>query len=306
MLKEWRLGQRYLLWVVWWLLWGGWAGGCRWLQPAPPVERSLLASRQLTRQALSALGQQRWEEAVNLAQQAVQTCSADLHARQVYAEALWAKGFRAEAIRQMEELIRLAPEDADLQARMAQMQLALGHLAQARQYANQAIERNPQLPEAWTVRARVARQLGDLRSALADYHRALVYVPNHQEILLEVADLYRAMQQPERALATLHRLADTYAPGEEPSELLYLQALTYSELGRFQEAVDLLRLAIQRGRASADWLYQLAQLQMAAGQLAQAHQSLRQALALDPAHQGSRELLGRLESLQAVQNAMLR
>ncbi|MCS7305339.1 MAG: tetratricopeptide repeat protein [Thermoguttaceae bacterium] len=301
-LKPAPLNGRHFLWIVWLLLGGVCGGGCRWLRPALPVEETLLASRQLSRQAMEALAQRRWEEALSLAQQAVQTCSADLDARQLYAEALWAKGLRAEAIRQMEELVGRVPEEARLHARMAQMQWALGRFGEARQYANQAIERNPQLPEAWLVRARVARELGDLRSALADYQRALAYAPNHREVLLEMAELYRALQQPDRALATLHQLADTYAPGEEPAQLLYLQGVVYSELGRYQEAAEQLRLAIQRERPCADWLYELARAQVAAGQWGLAQHSLRQALALEPGHRGSLELLQRLESVEAAQN----
>jgi len=300
------LDRGYFRYTGWVLLGLVWAGGCRLLQPASPVERTLLTSRQLTRQAMAALAQQQWDEAVGLAGQAVETCSADVDARQVYAEALWAKGLRQEAIAQMAQLIQLAPEDAWVQARMAQMELELGRLVQARQYANQALERNPQLTEAWIVRARVARHLGDFRAALADYQRALAYAPNQREVLLEVAELYRATKQPDRALAALHRLADTYAPGEEPAQLLYLQGLTYIELGRYPEAAEQLALAIQRGGASADWLYQLAQAQAAARQWSQADQTLRQALALDPTHRGSRELLNRLESLRAAQNPLPR
>ena len=304
--KELPLDWGYSRYTGWVLLGLVWAGGCRWHQPALPVERSLLTSRQLTRQAMAALAQQQWDEAVDLAGQAVQTCSADVDARQVYAEALWAKGLRQEAIAQMEELVQLAPEDATVQARIAQMQLELGRVVLARQYANQAIERNPQMPEAWVVRARVARHLGDFRAALADYQRALAYAPNDREVLLEVAEIYRVAGQPDRALAALQRLADTYAPGEEPPQILYLQGLTYSELERYQEAAEQLALAIQRAGASADWLYQLAQAQAAAGQWTQAEQSLRQALELDPTHRGIWELLNRLESLRAAQNPLSR
>lgn len=275
--------------------------GCRLLHPPQPVEKVLLASRQLSRQALSALSQQQWDQALAFSEQAVKTCPADLDARHVYAEALWANGRREEAVQQLEEVLRLAPEDAVIYARMAEMHLVLGRIGLARQYANQAIERNPQLTEAWVVRARTAREVGDFRSALADYHRALTYTPHHPEVLLEVAEVYRAMNQPDRALATLHRLADTYSPGEEPPQVLYLQGLAYLSLNRAQEAAEVLALAIQRGGASADGLYQLAQAEAATGQLLRAQQTLQQALALDPNHAPSRQLLAQLESVHPVQ-----
>jgi len=275
--------------------------GCRLLHPTQPVEKTLLASRQLSRQAVAALGQQQWDQALAFSEQAVHTCPADLDARQVYAEALWAKGQRQEALRQLEEVSRLASEDAAIPARMAEMQLAMGQIHLARQYANRAIELNPQLPDAWVVRARVAQQVGDFRSALADYHRALSYAPNQPEVLLEIAEVYRAANQPDRALATLHRLADTYSPGEEPPQIFYLQGLAYLALNRPQDAVEALSLAIQRGGPSAEWLYQLAQAEAATGRLRRAQQTLQHALALDPNHAPSRELFSQLESVQPVQ-----
>ncbi len=289
-------------WIIALLVGGVVVGsGCRLLRPHEPVQASLVTSRQLTRQAWSALAQEQLDQALAFSKQAVETCSADLDARQVYAEALWAKGLRQEALKELQEVIRLAPKDAQVQARMAEMYLALGQIALARQYANQAIELNPQLTEAWVVRARVARVKGDFRSALADYHRALAYVPNHPEILLEVAEVYRATDQPDRALATLHRLADTYPPGEEPPQVLYLQGLAYSALNRPQEAAEVLALAIQRGGPSADWLYQLAQAEAASGRLLRAQQTLHQALALQPDHPPSQQLLNQLESVQPTQ-----
>ena len=50
-------------------------------------------------------------------------------------------------------------------------------------------------------------------------------------MLREVAELYRQLNQPERALQTLQLLAETYSPGEEPADCLYLTGLAYVALG---------------------------------------------------------------------------
>lgn len=271
-------------------------GGCRLWQPAQPGEKSLLASRQLTRQAIAALEQHQWDEGLRLAREAVQTCPPDVDARLVYGEALWAKGLREEAIRELEEVAQLTGEDAGVEARLGEMYLAVGQIDRAREHANRAIELAPQDPRGWVVRARIARRSGDFPAALADYQRAVAYVPHQPEWLLEVAELYRAMGQPERALATLHQLADTYSPGEEPPQLIYLQGVTYLALNRPQEAAELLAQAIQQAGPCADWLYQLARAQAAAGRVRSAEQTLRQALRLEPQHHASRQLLAQLHS----------
>ena len=50
---------------------------------------------------------------------------------------------------------------------------------------------------------------GNSQQALADFFRALGYVPHDQQILLEVAELYRQANKPQQALETLQNLADT-------------------------------------------------------------------------------------------------
>ena len=90
------------------------------------------------------------------------------------------------------------------------------------------------------------RAAGQPREALADYLRALSYAPNDRAILREIAELHRQLNQPERALQTLQTLADTYPPGEEPGQVLYLMGLAYVALGRYDDGVESLSAAVTR------------------------------------------------------------
>ncbi len=211
--------------------------GCRLPGREGPVPKSLATCRQLSQQGIAAAERGQQKQAESLLKQAVEVCPVDPEARRHYAEALWRRGARREAIAQLEEAGRLAGQDVTLLVRLAEMHLALGQRQLARQTAEQAIDLDPELSSAWAIRGRVTHAEGQARQALADFHRALGYAPDNRQVLLEIAELYRELNQPQRALATLHSLADTYSPGEEPQEVLHLMGLAYAALGRHEDAV---------------------------------------------------------------------
>jgi len=227
---------------------------------------------------------------------AIQSCPADPEARRHYAEVLWQRGAREEAIAQLEQADRLAGEDPGLRVRLAELYLAAGRLEMARKTVEQALDLNPKLHSAWAIRGRLMRAAGEARPALADYHRALAYAPDDRQIRLEVAQLYQELQQPQDALTVLQSLADTYPPGEEPQQVLYLLGLNYTAVGRYDEGVSSLSLAALRGKPSAEILWRLAEAQSRAGQVSEAHAAARQALDLDPNHAPCRQLMDRLQT----------
>ncbi len=269
--------------------------GCRLPGREGPVSRALVSSRQLSQQGVAAIERGRWDQAEPLLAQAVEQCPFDPDARRHYGEALWHGGEREQAVSQLEEAIRLAPDDAALHVLLAQRQLAMGHGELARQTANYAIDLEPTLAGAWAIRGRVLRADGRARLALADCHRALGLAPGDGTIQLEIAQLHQELNQPRRALAALQTLADTYPSGEEPPQVLYLQGLAYSALERWDDAVQDLSAASVRGGPSVEVLSQLARAELSAGRRADAAATLREALLLDPEHGPSRELAGQLE-----------
>ncbi|MGO8688295.1 MAG: tetratricopeptide repeat protein [Thermoguttaceae bacterium] len=272
-------------------------GGCRIPGLGGPVSDSLAASRQLSQQGVAAQERGRQRDAERLLAKAVATCPTNAEAHRDYAECLWQRGARPEAMAQLQEACRLTPDDVALRVRQAEMHLVMGELALARASAEQAIALNPRLPAAWAAHGQVLRAAGDPRQALADYQRALGYVPFDQHVLLQVAELYRQMNQPQRALETLQNLADTYnTPAEEPQQVLYLMGLAYVALRRYDDGVQSFAAAAAHERPTPEILYQLAQAQWLAGHAAEAAATAQRALAMDPQHQPSRELLDRLAS----------
>lgn len=195
----------------------------------------------------------------------------------------------------MEEAAHYAGEDAVFWTRLAEMYLAANRVEAAGGSVQQALDLDPKLASAWAIRGGVMQASGQTRQALADYLRALRYSPGDRKILLEVGELYRQLDQPERALQTLQALADSYAPGEEPQEVLYLTGLAYNALGRYDDAVETLSAALLHNKPTPEILYQLGEAELLAGHPEEASTAVQQALAIQPQHQPSRELMNRVE-----------
>ena len=270
-------------------------GGCRLPGSDGPVPKSLAKCRQLSRQGIAAAERGQHQRAEKLLAEAVEACPVDPEARRHYAEMLWLRGARHEAIAQLEAVGKLA-DDATLRVRLAEMQLAMGRMPAARQSAEQALDLNPRLSAAWAIRGRVMRADGQLRQALADYHRSLAHAPDDPQILLEIAELHQQLNQPQRALVTLHSLAATYSPGEEPQKVLYLTGLAYLALGRHEDAVESLSSAAIREAPGPELLYRLAEAELLAGHPAEAAVAAQDALRILPNHRPSLNLLGHIET----------
>jgi tetratricopeptide (TPR) repeat protein len=283
-------GQKLTLCIMLALL-----AGCRLPGRDGPIPQSLTESRKLSRQGVAAMERGQQQQAETLLAKAVKVCPSDPEARRNYAETLLMHGSQTEAIAQMEEVARKGCEDATFWTRLAEMYLAAGRPDAAGQSVQQALDLDPKLASAWAVRGRAMRATGQPRQALADYLRALGYAPGDSKILMEVAELYHQLDQPERALQTLQVLADSYAPGEEPQQVLYLTGLAYSALGRPADAVESFSAALIRDKPTPEILFRLGEAELLAGRQDEALNAVQQALAIDPKHQPSRELLTRIE-----------
>ena len=276
--------------------------GCRLPGHEGPVSQSLAESRKLSREGVAAMENGQQKQALDILAKAVKACPADPEARRNYAETLWQHGSKKEAIAQMEEAAAYAGEDATFWTRLAEMYLDNGRIDAAAKSAQQALDLDSKLASAWAIHGGVLQALDQPRNALADYLRALRYSPSDRKILLRVAELYRQLEQPERALQTLQALADSYAPGEEPQQVLYLTGLAYTSLGRYNDAIESLSSALVRDKPTPEILCGLGEAELLAGRTDEAAAVAQQALAIQPRHQPSRELLNRVELARRPQD----
>ena len=270
------------------------AAGCRIPGYGGIKSRTVLTSRQLSQQGSSALYRQDWASAESLFSRAVAACPFDVDARGRYAETLWHRGAREEAIAQLVEATKIAPEDPRLLVLLAEYHLTAGQVNEARRDAEAAIDLEPKSCEAWTVRGRVMRQLGDNRQALADLHRALSYDPRNAQVLHDLAQTYLAAGEPQRALANLQSLLEFHPPGDEPSQLLFETGLAYARLGRYAEAIASYQIASARDPRNPEILFALSEAEMARGRTTEARQALEQAIARDPANPRYQQLWAKM------------
>lgn len=269
--------------------------GCRIPQFMDPAPKSLVESRQLAQRGMNAIEKNDLVAAEKLLVEAVDRCPICPDARRAYARTLWQQGRAEDALAQMDEALALSTDDPTLLNEAAGMRYTLGDLDRAMQHIQLALELDHHYSDAWRLRGRILQQQGLLNEALADYQRALQYAPNDQETLILVARLYSDMGRPHRALANLRHLQDQYDSGTEPQHLLYLLAANYSTTGRYSDAAVCLRQATRHGEATPEMYYRLAQVELASGNAIEAQRAAAQALAIEPLHAGSREILKEAE-----------
>jgi tetratricopeptide (TPR) repeat protein len=282
----------------------GSATGCRSLSKRGPNTESVAACRQLTQQGMNAMERADWKRAESLLARAVSACPADADARRQYAEALWHRGATAAALAQFEESRRLTGEDVSLTVRTGELYLAMGRTDDAKRMVDESLNLDPKFALAWALRGRVAAASGQTRQALADYQRSLGYAPENDDVALLVAETYRQLNEPDRALLALQAVADNHAAGEEPQQVMYLEGLALQALGRYEDAAQQFAQAARRDRPTAEILCHLAEAELQCGRPANAQASLQEALALEPGHAGSRALSLRMSPTAAQTKVM--
>ena len=170
------------------------------------------------------------------------------------AEALWHRQALSECLAQLEEARKLVETDPALAVRAGEVYAAAGQMQKAQSLADDALRLDPKHAAAWTLRGRVASATGQPRRALANYQRALGYEPDRQEIAILIAETYRQLNEPQRALVTLQAVSSKCAPGGEPQQVLYLEGMALTALGRYDEASQSLTQASRADRPSAEIL----------------------------------------------------
>jgi Flp pilus assembly protein TadD len=256
--------------------------GCQTLSRRGPIPRSVANCRQMTQQGRAAIERGDWTKAESLLGRATESCPVDSDARRFYAEALWQRGAREDALVQMRQAVENAPDDVALVLQYGQMQLDLGNVDDAWRAANRGLQLDPQLADAWRLRGRALRATGQLQGALANYQRGLALASSDRQLLWELAEVYQQMNQPERALVAVQSMLDLHSPGEEPASALKMQGCCLAKLGRHNDAADVLALACEKGTPSAELLGQLGKCQLVAGRFEAAQATFQQAQTLHP------------------------
>ena len=269
--------------------------GCNgWPWSEGAVPDSVAMCRELSQQAITSMEAERWKEAEGLLDRAVTACPIDPDARRYYAETLLNRGASSEALAQLEEAVRLTPNDTSLVIRAGEICYQMGDYERARRWAYEAINIDPTSADGWALSASIYRAEENPRKALSDFQRALGYRPEDPKLLVAVSEIYMSLGRPGRALLHLQNLSETYVSGEVPPIVLARKAHALTALGRYQEAAAHYRMACQQAPPSADGYYRLAQAELRAGEVRGAKIATEMALQVDPDHPLSVQLLNQL------------
>jgi tetratricopeptide (TPR) repeat protein len=279
--------------------------GCRTLNCQKPSDETIAQTRQLSLQGKDAQQKGRWDQAETYFSQAVQKSPNDERARCGYAESLWRRGAKDQAITHMVEAVKLSGDDPERLVQLGHMYLAQNNLPAATRQVDKAIAANKHSASAWALRGNIYRMSGQREEALAAYHRALSYQPHFPEVQVSLSEIYSQSHRPQRALATIQSLADQYPPGSVPANVLYRQGLVLRQLGRNHDAAECLATASQQGQPTPEVLCELAQCRLLTGDRANAMLAVRNALQLDPHHAGALQLQHEIASQQPALTAAL-
>jgi tetratricopeptide (TPR) repeat protein len=237
--------------------------GCRLIPRSGPVPQEVADARRLCNEGLSAADRKDLLRAEGLLEQAVKNCPTDVDARRHYADVLWQRGERMAAVTQIAEALRLSPGDTSLCIDGGRMYMELGLLDDADRLSREAVRVAPRSEKAWRLHGQVAQARGRPEEALADYHRALAIAPDDRELILDTAEIYRRLGRPQRALATLAILGESYPPNQTPPQVLALEGMAQEALDRPTDAIESYRQAVARGLESQDVVARLAKLEQA-------------------------------------------
>ena len=285
----------------------GAACGCRTLGVRRDESpKQVAAARQLTEQGMSAMDRGDWKRAETLLAKAVATSTTDVDAHRQYAEALLHRSAPqrgARSTRSSSTIGSRRPGAGGPRGRGA-----IGHrpTGAGLVVGRRGTAARSQIRAGLGGAGRIASAAGQSRQALAEYQRSLGYAPQCHEVAIQIAETYRQLNQPERALLTLQAVADDYSRDSVPQQVLYLQGLAMVALSRYGDAAATFGQAARAERPTAEILCHQAEAEMLAGRVPQAQSCVQEALAIDPNHAGSRVLAERVSAMAVVPRPPLR
>lgn len=261
-----------------------------------PATKDISMARSLSLRGAEALQQRKYEDAESLFVEALRRSPNDERAQWGYAEVLWQRDQRDSAVEHMAQAAALSGSNPDLLVRLGQMHLERGDLAKAKEFADAALRTRRTDATAWALKADVHRCAGQTEDAISCYQRAMVYRPDWPEVQVTIAELYRLTQRPQRALATLDRMADKRSETQVPPRSYLVRSQALADMGEREAAVMCLRNAAGRlAPDQSELLYEFAAQQFAMGDLVEARLCLGRVLQREPDHATAQQLQTELD-----------
>lgn len=266
------------------------ASGCHSLR-ARRQTRELSDARQSSLRGAEKLQQHKLDEAELLFADALRSSSADERAQAGMAEVLWQRNEWRKAIAHMNQAAIISGGSPDYLVRLGEMNLQQGNLDQALEQADAALDGQRRHAGAWALRGQVLQQRGELQAAMSCYHRTLSEQPHWPEVQVALAEIYRQLGRPQRALATLDCMTDGKSGEQISPQAWMLKGQAMADLGEASAAKQCLRKAAVRCRDDdTETILSLARLQMEFGDFVEARSSLGRVFRHDPYNPGALHL----------------
>ncbi len=301
------------------IVFGG--AGCLHRLKTRPLTPGIVQSRELCREASTAMELGQWDDAEKKMERAVKLNPKETDIRRHYAEVLWQQGKHKESLRQLDEATKIGKkegnEDETLSLSIAEKLLILGQTDGASRFAKKAIDLAPGGYKGWALHGKAEFDQGEnllqrgkeeqahkhYQRATADYYRALALLApgayETAEILSELAVLQTKMKQPQRALAIWQTLERQHRPNPLPISLIQGKAETLQEMGRIDEAVNTYLAAIETTPDNVELHVALADLQLKHGRFGDARVTMDRIHHLAPNHSELARLSEQMKYVQA-------
>lgn len=274
--------------------------GCHSLR-ARRQTRELSDARQSSLRGAEKLQQHKLDEAELLFADALRSSSADERAQAGMAEVLWQRNESRKAIAHMSQAAIISGGSPDYLVRLGEMNLQQGELDQALEQADAALDGQRRHAGAWALRGKVLQQRGELQAAMSCYHRTLSEQPHWPEVQVALAQIYRQLGRPQRALATLDCMTDGKSGEQISPQAWMLKGQALADLGESSAANQCLRKAALCCRDDdTDAILSLARLQMEFGDFVEARHCLARAIRHDPYNPAALQLQAALDRSSAL------
>ena len=188
--------------------------------------------------------------------------------------------------------VRSAPRSAKAQLNLGVLHLNQGEYEESTAAFLRAIEIHPDYAPAWNQLGRVRISVSDLGPALEALRRAVSLAPHNADAW---NNLGLAQARSGDLAAALRSYSTTTALHPDFAPYHYNLALVLQQMGDLDGAAESYGSAIRLGTDIVDAHHNLGVIRARQGRLSDAERLWRQALALDPAHQASRNKLERLQ-----------
>ena len=182
------------------------------------------------------------DEAVGQYQKAVEFDPNNAAAYSNLAVALTREGKLADGIDAYEKSLALDPNNALAEGNLAAALVQAGRTDEAVDHVNKALQLDPELADAHNLLGIIVARAGRLDDAVAHLEKAVAVTPDSLEFRFNLGRVLAARHSFAEAIPQFEKAVEL-SGGQEPQSLVMLAAM-YSEVGRFPDAAQTARRAL--------------------------------------------------------------